>query len=219
MLLSPRSPEEKQGSAVPRAPRRDLSPDDQEDRDLMVRVRQGDNDACAALMGKYGRPLRRYLQQWVVHHPSEIDDVYQETWIKVFSAAPSYDLQKRFQPWLYTIAEHSAIDCLRRTRRRAMVSLDALHSSDEDGDCIMLDRLVDHRVGPPDARLIGAEEREKEYECLRARLDTLTQINREILLLIVVRGLQYAEAAEVLQIPVGTVKSRLFSARRRLCFR
>lgn len=121
------------------------------------------------------------------------EDVTQETFVRVFRRLSSFSFDAKFTTWMFQIARNAGIDELRRRERRSRLGQPA-HA-----------RLTPTRVDPPDLRVE-----------LQAALDSLPTRLRTPLLLVEVLGLRYREAAAVLEIPEGTVKSRVFKARLRL---
>jgi len=140
------------------------------------------------------------------------EDVMKETQSKVWQKVYEFDLSKRARPWLYTIATNCCIDYLRRQKRhKNIVSLDRLlinKDKDENGESCQAGIL---RASPQKT----AEDYEQE-EIVRKSLDDLPQKSRQVIELVYFQGLKYSEAAKVLGIPLGTVKSRLAKSIKRL---
>jgi RNA polymerase sigma-70 factor (ECF subfamily) len=113
---------------------------------------------------------------------------------------------RTFRPWLYTIATNQAIDHQRRNRRHRMVSLDRGRSTSNDEGGLG-ETLVSASV-EPDAEV----DSEEQQEAVRKAVAELPEQYQQLVLLIYFQGMKYREAAEVLGIPVGTVKSRLHAA-------
>ena len=145
--------------------------------------------------------LRRYLGS-----AEAAEDVFQATFLQVHLKCDRFEEGRRFRPWLYTIATNQAIDYQRRHKRHRMVSLD--RSGDESEDVgKLLDLLVSAETDPADQM----DELERA-EWVQQALDGLTDQMRCVVDLVYYQGLKYREAADVLEIPVGTVKSRLHAA-------
>jgi RNA polymerase sigma-70 factor (ECF subfamily) len=158
------------------------------DEDLMAAVASGDEAALAALIDRYAASVHAYL----LRHSGDrddADDLLQETWVRVARSAKSFDTARRFRSWIYGIASNLARDLFRRrvTRERTLRDL-ALH--------------------PPAASDADPVDRSK----LRARIAELPENLRAVLLLRYFEGMSEAEMAEALDIPRGTVKSRLHAA-------
>jgi RNA polymerase sigma-70 factor (ECF subfamily) len=112
------------------------------------------------------------------------------------------------RPWLYTLATHQAIDTLRRNGRHQALSLDQKRDDHLEGDPhALMDVLEAQGPGPIDQ--LSSEERRDR---VRASVDQLPDFLRQVVVLAYYQGLKYREIAEILEIPVGTVKSRLHAA-------
>lgn len=134
------------------------------------------------------------------------EDVFQETFLQIHISAASFDVDRRLKPWLYTIATNKARDARRWLRRRPSVSLDTPVGS--DGDSVTMADLIPADTQDPQQPLDGAER----VSQVRAVVDRLGDTQREILLLTYFQRMPYAQVADILGIPVGTVKSRLHAA-------
>jgi RNA polymerase sigma-70 factor (ECF subfamily) len=119
-----------------------------------------------------------------------------------------FDPERKFRPWLYTIATNQAIDAQRRNKRHRMVSLDRRNQSDIEGDVGSLLQLL---VGKEPGAASNLE-REERQAWIRQAVENLPEQLRSALVLVYYQSMKYREAAEVLGIPVGTVKSRLHAA-------
>lgn len=160
------------------------------DEDLMVRVQAGDEQALAALIERWRGPLHAFLWR---RAGDAADDLFQESWIRVARARDRFDRNRRFSTWLFQIANNLCRDRWRRldARRRALDSLrDETRVHGRDLAAAPL---------PPDAALA---------RCLEALPERL----REVLLLRYYHDQSESEMAEILGVPPGTVKSRLFAA-------
>ena len=135
------------------------------------------------------------------------EDVVQETFVQVFQSAEAFDPAKRFRPWLYTIAANKARDHLQLRLRRREVSIAAMTSGDEDSTVSYLDFLADDVAGPETAM-----EDEETRQRVRAIVSRMPDNLREVLVLGYYQRFAYKEIAEMLSIPLGTVKSRLHAA-------
>ena len=135
------------------------------------------------------------------------EDASQATFLQLHLKCRQFEPGRRLRPWLYTIARNQAIDLGRRSRRRKMASLPptAAHGS--------LEIEGRSRGGPARAAdYLSALEAMEEREKARRAVDSLPGKLRQVLLLVVYQGLKYREAARVLGIPAGTVKSRMNKA-------
>jgi RNA polymerase sigma-70 factor, ECF subfamily len=151
--------------------------------------------------------LRRYLGD-----ASLAEDVFQNTFLQLYTKIDTYETGRPVRPWLYTIATHQAIDALRRTNRHQAVSLDQEREEASNGDVQNLIALLESQ-GPCPYQTVQEEERR---QWVRDSIDQLPDFLRQMIVLAYYQGLKYREIAEILDIPVGTVKSRLHSALTRL---
>jgi len=193
------------GSAVP-DPRVDPALAARTDEDLFVAAREGDRDCLRALIERYREDLLRFLVRYVGSR-SSADDVFQETFVQVWMAAETFDAERRFKPWLFTIAANKARDLLRKQKRRAATSLSAPVGAGSGSESTLIDMLP----GPgtqPDRPLGDAEMKSN----VKRVVDEMPTHYREILLLAYFQKMSYQQISESLEIPLGTVKSRLHAA-------
>ncbi|MFM7134351.1 MAG: RNA polymerase sigma factor [Planctomycetota bacterium] len=166
--------------------------------------RSGDAGALRHLIERYSGELHGFLTR-LVGSRAGADDVFQEAFLQVHLSAESFDEQRRFRPWLYTIAANKGRDFLRRQKRRAALSLDAPVSTNGEG------ALVDLIPGAAEAPSSSLESGD-EAAMVKQVVEELPSHFREILLLAYFQKLSYAQIADSLSIPIGTVKSRLHAA-------
>ncbi|NNM84472.1 MAG: sigma-70 family RNA polymerase sigma factor [Phycisphaerales bacterium] len=175
------------------------------DEQLLAAYLKGDESALSELVSRYQQELFSFLQRFV-NDAAVADDLFQETFVQVFRHAASFDLKRKFRPWLFTIAANRARDYLRLTMRQPTVSLDGGGSSDGEGGTLA-DRLKSDEPTPLDNAQLGEDARR-----VREVIDRLSPIYREVLLLSYFNRFAYQEIAEMLHLPIGTVKSRLHGA-------
>jgi RNA polymerase sigma-70 factor, ECF subfamily len=177
------------------------------DEELMARFRKGHTDTFGVLLRRYERELFGYLRRYL--GDSELaEDVFQNTFLQLYQKSSQYELGRPFRPWLYTIATHQAIDALRRNSRHQALSLDQHQAESAEGDVrTLLEMLEAQGPGPLDQ--VQSEERR---ERIRASVDQLPDFMRQVVVLAYYQGMKYRDIAEIMNIPVGTVKSRLHAA-------
>lgn len=198
------NPTTQAGSRPPRA--------EWSDEELLLEYQTtGERKAFEELVQRYERELFNYLRQFL-GDAQMAEDAFQSTFLQVHLKCDRFDPARRVRPWLYTVATNQAIDAQRRNRRHRMVSLDGQTARGQEDQPGRLVDLIDGDEGDPGDRLHSAEHRAD----VRRAVDELPEQFRQVLLLIYYQGLKYREAAEVLSIPVGTVKSRLHAAIRKL---
>jgi RNA polymerase sigma-70 factor (ECF subfamily) len=181
------------------------------DEDLLQRFRRGQTEAFGLLVRRYEQELYGYLRRYL-GDASLAEDVFQNTFLQVYVKSSQYEAGRPVRPWLYTIATNQAIDALRRNGRHQAVSLERTHADPVEGDLAGLLEMLESRGPGPIEEAAAAERREQ----VRAAVDRLPDFLKQVLLLAYYQGLKYREIADVLGIPVGTVKSRLHAALVRL---
>lgn len=181
------------------------------DEDLLRRfVDQGDRSSFETLIRRYQHELYNYLRRYLADDVLA-EDAFQLTFVNVYQKAAQFDLTRRFRPWLYSVATNQAIDLKRRDKRRSHQSLDATAEQSDTRVSSQAAAIPDHRL-PDGDPLVDAELRES----MRAAIDEVGEPGRSALELIYLQGMAYKDAAEILNVPVGTVKSRVHSAIRKL---
>ncbi|MBR3474738.1 MAG: sigma-70 family RNA polymerase sigma factor [Oscillospiraceae bacterium] len=138
----------------------------------------------------------------------DAQDMAQEAFLKAYTSLSSFRGDSRFSSWLYRIVSNVCLDYLRRQNRRPKSSLTV---EDDEGETVELD--IPDESQSPEALL----ERKLTREAVRRGLRELPPEQRQILLLREIQGLSYDEIAEAMDLEPGTVKSRIFRARKKLC--
>ena len=174
------------------------------DEDLLVLHRAGDARALRVLIERYSGELHGFLTRLVGSHAGA-DDVFQEAFLQVHLSADAFDAERRFKPWLYTIAANKGRDFLRRQKRRSAVSLDAPLGAHAE---VSLMDLLPGTSNSPSSSLESGDE----GAVVKQVIDHMPAHFREILLLSYFQKLSYAQISDSLAIPLGTVKSRLHAA-------
>lgn len=176
------------------------------ENEIIKSVLKGDVQAYEAIVRSYEKKVYN-LALRMVGNPDDAADMAQETFIKAYKALGSFRSDSKFSVWLYRIATNVCLDFLRRKSRSNTVSLTAY---DDDGDA-QLD--IPDLNGNPEEEL----SRKLTIDAVQRGLQTLGEQQRSILVLREINGLSYEEIAQTLDIDIGTVKSRIFRARKRLC--
>jgi RNA polymerase sigma-70 factor (ECF subfamily) len=158
------------------------------DEELVAQVASGDEAALAELLRRFQRPLSHFLYRQT--GGQDVEDLYQETWLRVVRAAHRFDRSKRFSTWLFQIA----VNLCRDWHRRRLPQSDAVLPSVEAPSLVPIEARLDA------ARLLAA----------------LPEAQREVLILRYYHDLGEAEIAVIAGCPRGTVKSRLHNALQRL---
>ena len=170
-------------------------------------VLDGDVNAFEPIVKEYEKNVYN-LALKMTGNPEDAADLSQEAFIKAYNSLSSFRGDSKFSVWLYRIVSNLCLDFLRSRKRRPTVSLSA---ENEDGEEVELD-IADESQSP-EALL----ERKLTREAVRRGLDSLPEEQRQILLLREIQGFSYEEIAGTLDLEAGTVKSRIFRARKRLC--
>lgn len=183
-------------------------PGELSDEALMTRYREtGEDPDFAELMSRYQREIYRYLVRYL-GNTNLADDVFQDTFLQIHQKRHLYEEGRPVKPWLFTIANHQAIDAMRRQGRHPTKSLSA-HGVDADGEPQRngLEALLESTAEGPLANL---QTRERQ-EWVRKAIESLPDQLRQTVVLAYYEDLKYREIAEILNVPVGTIKSRLHS--------
>ena len=173
----------------------------------MRRVLEGDVNAFETLVVEYEKNVYAITQR-MTGNAEDAADMTQETFIKAYNSLSSFRGDSKFSVWLYRIATNVCLDFLRSRSRKPTVSLSM---EDDDGEEMQMD--VADESQSPEVLL----ERGLTRDAVRRGLNALPPDYRQILLLREIQGLSYEEISDVLSLEVGTVKSRIFRARKRLC--
>jgi len=176
-----------------------------DDTDLVIQCRRGDSSAFSGLVDKYQDRLFNTCLR-LCGNRSDAEDFAQEAFVKAFSSLDRFDGRASFYTWLFRIAVNLTISAHRKSRVKPVLSLQG-RTSDGDGDS-MADR-IQGRVAMPDERCV---ENERDQAVARA-LASLDEEHKTVVVLRDIESLGYAEIAEILDVPTGTVKSRLHRAR------
>jgi RNA polymerase sigma-70 factor (ECF subfamily) len=178
---------------------------------LMLRFKDGDYEAFGKLVGKYTRPLVNYFY-FQCGDRDRAEECTQELWSKIFRSRSDYLPRATFATYVFRVARNLWIDVYRAGARRPSTATLSGDPDEDSGGAPLSDRLAD--VSGPDPGEV-LESRELAGILARA-LGRLPPEMREVFVLAEVEELPYAEIASTLGIPVGTVKSRMFNAVRRL---
>ncbi len=182
------------------------------DEELLTNYcRDGARGAFEELVRRYERELFNYLRHYL-GNAEMAEDAFQSTFLQVHLKCDQFEPGRKVRPWLYTVATNQAIDAQRRNRRHRMVSLDRRSADTAEEETGALVDLLGSGEPNPFDRLQSAEQ--QRY--IREAVDQLPHTLREVLVLVYYQGMKYREAADLLGIPVGTVKSRLHAAIRKL---
>lgn len=178
----------------------------EEELRLVRRVQSGEAEAFEELVRAHEKTVYN-LALRLVGNPQDAEDMAQEAFLKVYRSLPEFRGESKFSVWLYRIVSNVCLDHLRRQGRRPASSLT---TEDEDGEKQQWD-VPDESQSPE--RLL---EQKLTREAVQRGLETLPEDQRQILLLREIRGMSYEEIGQTLDLEPGTVKSRIFRARKKL---
>src|SRR5271154_3660880 len=174
------------------------------DHQLVERAQRGDKHAFELLVIKYQRKLARLLSRFI-RDPGEVEDVTQEAFIKAYRALPSFRGESAFYTWLYRIGVNTAKNYLVATKRRAPTMTEVNNEEAEDTE--EGQQLKD--MNTPENELMSRQV----AETVNQTLQELPEELRTAITLREIEGLSYEEIAQVMNCPIGTVRSRIFRAR------
>ncbi len=181
------------------------------DEELLLEYRQsGDRSCFSELVQRYERELFNYLRRYL-RDSQAAEDVFQATFLLIHLKCQQFEEGRRFRPWLYAVATNAAIDAQRRDRRHRAVSLDRMGSKPSHEKSRPAEMLVSDDLDPP-----SMVTRKENRALVQAAMQSLTEQMRTVVHLVYYQGLKYREAADILNVPVGTVKSRLHTAIQKL---
>ena len=186
---------------------------DASDEQLLERFNfQSDSYALEVLIQRYEAPLFNYLNRYLGNREAA-EDVFQASFLQVYSKSDQFDPTKKFKPWLYTVATNQAIDYQRRNHRKTTISLDASYGgSDDDESTGSLQEILESAEKDPSFSMDSSEQ----AQLVRIAVSELPDILRETVNLVYFEDMKYKDAADILHVPVGTVKSRLHAAMKKL---
>jgi RNA polymerase sigma-70 factor (ECF subfamily) len=179
------------------------------DTDLMLveRTVAGDHKAYELLVLKYQRRIERLIGR-MVRDTDLIEDIAQETFIRAFRALSQFRGEAQFYTWLYRIAVNTAKKALVDLKRNPVVSESSLRGGDEDEETSGVDNELTTSETPE--TVLAAKE---IAAAVNSAMEALPDELRQAVTLREIEGLSYEEIAEVMNCPIGTVRSRIFRAR------
>jgi RNA polymerase sigma-70 factor (ECF subfamily) len=181
---------------------------DEADVQLVERAKRGDTRAFEMLVIKYQRRIERLIGR-MVRDVDLVQDIAQESFIRAYRALPQFRGDSAFYTWLYRIAVNTAKKALVELKRDPLVMESALGGGqDDDDETSRVEReLTDGAT--PEALLASKEI----AETVNAAIEALSEDLRQAITLREIEGLSYEEIAEMMNCPIGTVRSRIFRAR------
>lgn len=176
------------------------------DAKVLVRYIQGDEAAFRELVTRYKSSLYVFLRHFL-NRMDLVEDAFQETFMQLYTSRASFDTSRPLKPWLFTIAANKAKDLLREQQRKSAIAIGSIADSQEMSFEDVLNSLSSDTFEP-----YNEAERSETSEKVRDVITNMPENLREILILAYFNKFSYKQIAEILSIPIGTVKSRLHTA-------
>jgi len=176
------------------------------DAELLARYAAGEEAAFREIVSRYKNGLYAFLRNFLNQHDL-IEDVFQETFLQLFNSRDSFDTSRPLRPWLFTIAANKAKDALRKQQRTAAVSMGSIADAQDMSMDDVLNAITSDNTMPYDE----LEDGEIALQVRKVIADMPENL-REILILAYFNKFSYKQMADILSIPIGTVKSRLHTA-------
>ncbi|MCW5632627.1 MAG: RNA polymerase sigma factor RpoE [Rubrivivax sp.] len=180
---------------------------------LVERAKRGDTRAFEMLVVKYQRRIERLVGR-MVRDADQVQDIAQESFIRAYRALPQFRGESAFYTWLYRIAVNTAKKALVEQKRDLLVPESTLGSGDDGDETSRAENeLSDGET--PEAVLASKEI----AAAVNAAIEALSEDLRQAITLREIEGLSYEEIADVMNCPIGTVRSRIFRAREAIAAR
>lgn len=170
------------------------------DRELVETALKGDKGAFEALVIRYQSGIINYIYRMILDM-DEAMDLAQEVFIKAYFSLNTYNPRYSFSTWIYKIASNMTIDYLRKKKRKNL-NTESLHNKSKELE------IPDHSMSP-----VKNLDREIFYKKLEDALNQLPESLREFIILRDINELSYSEIAEIKNLPLGTVKNKIFRGR------
>ena len=176
------------------------------DSELLTRYMAGEEGAFRELVNRYKNSLYAFLRRFL-NQQDLVEDVFQETFLQLYMSKESFDTSRPLRPWLFTIAANKAKDALRKMQRQPSIDLGAIADAGDVSIDDVVNLLDSYKTTP-------VEEVSKDETAQRVReiIANMPEKLRGILILAYFEQFSYKQMAEILSIPIGTVKSRLHTA-------
>ena len=171
------------------------------DEDLMLSCRDGDEGAFEVLYHRYEKPIFSFIYR-IVMSAADAEELCQETFFKVVRAKKKYQVSGKFKTWLFRIALNLCHDRLRRMKFRSHISLDAPVFSQDSQDLQLQKPITDTSSDP-----VKYVEKDEMKTLVRQAFTMLPEKERTVVILKEYHALKFSEIADILNCPVGTVKS------------
>ncbi len=176
------------------------------EQELLRKYISGDRDAFQGIVNLYKDPLYAFLRRFL-NQQQLVEEVFQETFLQLYRSRGTFDKDKPLRPWLFTIAANKARDALRKQQRQDTISIGTMGDSDELSVNDVVNSLTSYEITPYEEA-----EKAEQAEKVRKIISEMPENLKEILILSYFEQFSYKQMADILSIPIGTVKSRLHTA-------
>ncbi|MEN6385493.1 MAG: sigma-70 family RNA polymerase sigma factor [Phycisphaerales bacterium] len=177
-----------------------------DEQELLRRYVKGDKEAFQQLVQLYKDPLYAFLRRFL-NQQQLVEETFQETFLQLYRSRGTFESGKPLRPWLFTIAANKARDALRKQQRHETVSIGTMSDSADLSINDVVNSLTSYEVTPYEEA-----EKTERAEKVRKIISEMPENLREILILAYFEQFSYKQMADILSIPIGTVKSRLHTA-------
>jgi len=178
----------------------------QTDAELLTSYSAGEEAAFREIVTRYKNPLYAFLRHFL-NRRDLIEDVFQETFLQLFTSRDSFDTNRPLRPWLFTIAANKAKDALRKLQKTSAIPVGVIADSQGMSFDDVLNILTSNQAIPYEY-----VERDETALHVRQIITDMPENLREILILAYFNKFSYKQMSQILSIPIGTVKSRLHAA-------
>jgi len=168
------------------------------DKELVVLAIKGDMKAFEQLVSLYEKPIFRYILRFVTHKENA-EDLVQETFIKIFRSLKSFDPEYKFKTWIFTVATNTVYDWLRKAKNNKELFI----IDDPDINFETIDDRFSYKLT-------------EDKELIDNALKNIKPVYQSVIVLYYRDGLSYQEIAEVLKVPINTVKTYMYRAKEAL---
>ncbi len=176
------------------------------EQELLHRYVAGDKEAFREIVTRYKDTLYAFLRRFL-NQQQFVEEAFQETFLQLYRSRHSFEVDKPLRPWLFTIAANKARDILRKQQREDTISIGTMTDATESSIDDVVNSLKSYEITPYDEA-----EKAERAEKVRKIIFQMPQNLREILILAYFEQFSYKQMADILSIPIGTVKSRLHTA-------
>jgi len=178
----------------------------QNDTELFARFAAGEESAFRTIIKRYKNSLYAFLRRFL-NDQNLIEDIFQETFLQIFTSRKNFDTSRPLKPWLFTIAANKAKDALRKKQRSTAMTIGTIADSEQMSFEDVLNSITSDKVVPYDNMA-----RNETASRVRQVIANMPENLREILILAYFNKFSYKQMASILSIPIGTVKSRLHTS-------